>query len=188
MSLNDQRGYGCPSGQPAGAGEAVGAEFADDDVVEEFDAEDFAGFARSVSHLGVFHAGGWVARRMIVDQDDGRGVGEDRCFIEFTRMGAGLIKGANGYHVHADNDVLRVEHDRNEFLTVGFEELVAQDRNDVIGIVNRFAGLDFERPFADQFDAINRDVLFGRRPLGLAGRDWVRRHVVDRAGFGGLEE
>lgn len=33
--------------QPAGAAEAVASQFADDDVVEQLDAEDFAGLADS---------------------------------------------------------------------------------------------------------------------------------------------
>ena len=49
-----------PSGQPTGVGEAVASKFADYDVIEELDAEDFAGFAGPVRHLDVLRAGGWI--------------------------------------------------------------------------------------------------------------------------------
>ncbi len=46
-----------PSWQPPGIAEAVTAQFADDDVVQQLDAEDCAGLADPFGQLSVFPAG-----------------------------------------------------------------------------------------------------------------------------------
>jgi hypothetical protein len=51
----------CPSGQAAGAGEAVCAVLADDDVVWKFDAEDFTSFGNAFGELDIFTAWSRVA-------------------------------------------------------------------------------------------------------------------------------
>jgi hypothetical protein len=53
-------------GEHSGIGEAIVVRFAEDDVVENADAEDLRGFDQAVGTVAVFTRGSWVARGVIM--------------------------------------------------------------------------------------------------------------------------
>ena len=53
---------------------------------------------------------------MVVEEDDGGGGGRRRLAEDFPRMDDRRIEGANGDHLHADDAMLRIEHDDAELL------------------------------------------------------------------------
>ena len=68
---------------------------------------------RRLLHLGrhgnVGLAGGWVARRVVVHQDDRRGVQFEGAFDHLARVDGHVIDGALGLFLIRDQDVLAVE-------------------------------------------------------------------------------
>ena len=67
--------------QDAALFEGDEAVVAEDDVVQQFDAEDLAGFRQPLRDAAIFGAGGRVAAGMVVGDDDGGGAGDDRIFV-----------------------------------------------------------------------------------------------------------
>lgn len=65
--------------------EAIGAELADDDVVEQLDAEDFAGLADPFGKEDFILTGRWITGRVIVADYDGSCRGQDGGFKELPR-------------------------------------------------------------------------------------------------------
>ena len=65
-------------------------------MVEEFDADDFGGFADAASHAEVGIAGGRIAGGVIVDEDEAPGGVCDGGAEDIARMGHGFVDGAVG--------------------------------------------------------------------------------------------
>lgn len=108
-----------------GGGRAVAAE---DDVVQDLDADDAAGFDELAGGLEVFGGGGGVARGMVVGDDDGRGGHADGLAEDFAGVGEAGVEDALGdFHGRAAEAVFLVEgEDPDDFLVEmcggGFED------------------------------------------------------------------
>src|SRR5437667_8660853 len=96
---------------------------------------------------------------MVVRQDYRRRILEDGGFENFAGVTYGGAQTAHLNDIHADYDILGVQHEANELLSIGLEELVSKDRHDVVGIVNCGSRLDLNYPVADQLDMVNRNVF-----------------------------
>ena len=70
----------------SGVDEAVVLAVAEDHVVEDADAEEFAGVAQALRELDVLCARCRIPARMIVSQEDRRGVAGDGRLEDFARV------------------------------------------------------------------------------------------------------
>ena len=64
----------------------VFAALADDNVVDQVDADDFGGFSELTRDLYISATGGGVATRVVVHRDDGGGAELNGFFENFSRM------------------------------------------------------------------------------------------------------
>ena len=66
--------------------EGYEAVVADDDVVEELDAEELAALVKALGDAAVFRAGRGVAAGMVVGDDDSGGAGDNRVLEYFAKI------------------------------------------------------------------------------------------------------
>lgn len=107
-------------------------------MVQQFDVEKAARLLDLFSVLNVGSAGPGIARWVVVTQDDGPGVADERSFENGPRVDQGECQGAFGEHLAIDEPVLAVEVERPELLVVEFVEVVAQE----VGCLRTSADLD----------------------------------------------
>src|ERR1700694_5117075 len=108
-----------------------GGPFANDDVVEELDAEDLAGVGHSPGEVEILGAWCGIAARMIVEQDDRGGVGEQGGREDGSRLDGGPAQRADVGQLMADGTVADVEKDRAHHPPIPRrEELVEESRGD----------------------------------------------------------
>ena len=116
--------------------EADVAVAADNDVVEDLDVEEAAGFDDHLGDADVFGAGRGVAAGVVVDDDDGGGEAADRLTEDLADAHDGGVEAAGVDGVDMAGEVLGVEdHDAQLF---DFEEghFEHEDVGDVIGRAN----------------------------------------------------
>lgn len=78
MTAENDASLGQSSKAEAALFHADEAVVANDDVIEQFDVEQFARFAQLLSGAHVFGRGGGIARRMVVDDNNGWAGAADR--------------------------------------------------------------------------------------------------------------
>lgn len=116
-------------------------------MVQQFDVEKAARLLDLFSVLNVGSAGSGIARGVVMAQDDGPGVADERSFENGPRVDRGECQGAFGEHLAIDEPVLAVEVKRPELLVVEFVEVVAKQSCrlcaglDLDGVVHKAAGL-----------------------------------------------
>ena len=82
---------------------------ADDQVIVHRNAQTLAGIDDRARDLDVGAAGGGVARRVVVHQDDRRGAQVDRTADHFADMDLRLINRSLAHHLVADQHVAAVK-------------------------------------------------------------------------------
>src|ERR1700674_5957712 len=100
-----------------------GGPFPNDDVVEELDADDSEGAGHSPREVEILGSWCGVAARMIVEQDDPGGVGEQGGREEASRFDGGPAKGAAVGQWMPGGALAEVKKDRAHHLAIpGREE------------------------------------------------------------------
>ena len=116
--------------------EADVAVAADNDVVEDLDVEELAGFDEHLGDADVLGAGRGVAAGVVVDDDDGGGQAADRFTEDLADAHDGGVEAAGIDGVDTANEVLGVE--QNDAQVLDFEQghFEHEDVGDVIGRAN----------------------------------------------------
>ena len=118
------------------AARAILLRRAEDDVVEQLDAQQLTRLlhlARDV-HIGI--GGTRIARGMIVHEDDGVGLPRQRGPERLARMKETFVERAARHFLHGQHLVLRVEADDADALVIEQPHLVAEQARDVAGVVD----------------------------------------------------
>ena len=117
--------------EKASSNEAHIGVVADDYVVQNTDAEQFACFLQPPGNLQVFPARGRVAARVVVDQNDGRGRLPDRGAENLAGVNDALIQGSfRNLHL-AQDPVLSVQEKDQEILLAAITETVVEMLEDL---------------------------------------------------------
>lgn len=112
------------------ADEAVGAE---DDVVDDVDAEYFAGLSETLGEEYVFGAGLGQSGGVVVNEEDGLGALGDCGPEHFAGVDDGCVEGADRDGANSEDAVLGVEQDGAEVLTVKGSHFMEEHVGDVFG-------------------------------------------------------
>ena len=102
----------------------------DDDVIEHGNPEEFSGSNKTLRDRIVLGARKRVARGMVMQHDEGRGVRDDRHLIKLPWMDERGVQGPCGHHVKAERLVLGVEQDDDNLLAVEGREVSAKRPHD----------------------------------------------------------
>lgn len=99
-----------------GGAQAAVVGFADDDVIDDLDAHDLAGFAQLRRRFQIGVTRGAVSGRVVVRQDDTCGVVEDGGAEELARMDEACRGSPDGDGMHGEDLHAHVDGDRQEML------------------------------------------------------------------------
>lgn len=94
------------------------ASVSDDHMIQERDLEDGGGLDELLGHAPVGHAGGAVARGVIMNQRNGVSAGQDRGSENLPRMGNGLIQRAHGNDVVGSGSQIGIQDDGHQMFLV----------------------------------------------------------------------
>src|SRR5438093_1444596 len=108
------------------------AVVAEDDVVEELNAEESAALVEAEGDAAVFGAGAGVAAGVVVDDDDGGGAGDDGVFEHLARVDEAAVKDADGDDAGLHHAVLGVEQEAAEVLLLQVAHLGHEEVGDVL--------------------------------------------------------
>src|SRR5690606_13882668 len=113
----------------------VGGGLAENDVVEQVDADDRRGFAELARDLDVRAAGRGVAAGVVVRADDRGGAGADRLAVDLARVYEAVAGCAGGDFADLEQAVLAVEAERPELLDLEADDVPLHGREDAFGRV-----------------------------------------------------
>ena len=109
---------------------------ADDDVVEEVDADEVAGLGHATGEGEVLGAGGGIAGGVVVAEDQARGVEGESDLEDGPGLDGSAVEGADVGDGPADQAVAGVEVDADHvLLRAGIEDL-AEEAGHVAGMIH----------------------------------------------------
>jgi len=111
-------------GEKSGVGKAVIIILAEDDVVENADAEDLRGFNQAVGAVAVFPRGSRISRRMVMQEHNGRRGVQQCCLEAFPWMNDRCRQAADTYGVVANGSVLRIKGNKDKMLAIKCREFL----------------------------------------------------------------
>lgn len=106
---------------------------ADDDVVEKPDADEIAGLRYAAGEDEVLGAGGGVAGRVIVAQDQAGGVESESDLEDRSGLDGSAVEGSNVGDGPADQAVAGIEVDRDHVLLRAIGKEPVEEFGDVTG-------------------------------------------------------
>lgn len=122
------------SQRPALICKTIEAIVAENEMVEQPDAQQVSSFPQSCGKRAILRARRGISGRMIVDGNDRTGVEEDGRFENFTRVHKTESECPDRDDVHADANVLGVETTDEELLAIESNKAWAQGRSRRSGI------------------------------------------------------
>jgi len=105
----------------------------DDDVVEQLDIEDLAGFPKALREFDVVGRGGGVAARVVMREDDFDCAGQEGRDEGFAWRDDELARCTDGDGMDTDEGVTVVEAEAEHDLPVFIAQEVASDLEDSLG-------------------------------------------------------
>jgi hypothetical protein len=109
------------------------AAIAQNDVIDDVDAEELSGVHQALGQDAVFLAGLRRPRRMVMAAEQGRGIAQDGGLHNFTRMDHAGGQRAHRHGVDADHLVLLVQHGDQEVFAVHLAEVLAEEDRGIPG-------------------------------------------------------
>lgn len=88
-------------------------------MVKQRDVEDLCGLPEHTGHPNVSGAGFGISRRVVVRDDEGGGIRQDRAFEDLARMSEARGRSSESHQMATDGVILAVEIDRVESLLSG---------------------------------------------------------------------
>ena len=98
----------------------------EDDVIEERDIEDVASLAELVRLVYVSHARDGSSARVVVEEDDRRGVAHQRFLDDAPVIDLGRLNGSDGNHLLGQGQVGSIEEEDPGLLVIEIPEVFAQ--------------------------------------------------------------
>ena len=109
-------------------------------MVKDGDVHDVAGFYQPFCHLDILPAGGGVAGRMVVQEDDSRRMVKNCCLKDLPWMDDGCRQAAYGDVLQPYDVVLGVQQENGKALLLLLPEMVSGVTRNILRAVNN---LDF---------------------------------------------
>src|SRR5690606_16727391 len=119
--------------------------------------------------------------RMVMRQQDRRGIGEDCGLEDLARMYQRGVEGTDGDGVDADHLILRVEEQDDEVLPIGAIEVLLEDPCGGSGAVDLLP-LGGLASVADELHLVDRDAVHGclRRRVAVVPGSFLHPRLFSR--------
>ena len=121
--------------EQSGVGEAVVVRFAENDVVENADAEDLRGFDQAVCAVAIFPRGNWISGGMVMNENDRSRAGQNSGFPYLPLMNNRSGMASYTDCVVADGSVFGIKRNRDKMLSVKCCELLPKGVKKLAGIL-----------------------------------------------------